>query len=66
MERYNSFADFIDHVSKIKEENKELRIRVAELETVLLEIRAFMLNIKELEMEDYNFLMSEILRVMKE
>ena len=66
MERYNSFADFIDHVSKIKEENKELRIRVAELETVLLEIRAFMLNVKELEMEDYNFLMSEILRVMKE
>ena len=44
----------------------DLKKRVAELETVLLEIRAFMLNVKELEMEDYNFLMSEILRVMKE
>ena len=40
--------------------------RIEELETVLLEIRAFMLNVTELEMEDYNFLMSEILRVMKE
>lgn len=44
----------------------DLKKRVDELETVLLEIRAFMLNVTELEMEDYNFLMSEILRVMKE
>ena len=44
----------------------ELKERVSELETVLLEIRAFMLNVTELEMGDYNFLMSEILRVMKE
>lgn len=52
----------------LKELNEidELKERVSELETVLLEIRAFMLNVTELEMGDYNFLMSEILRVMKE
>ena len=38
--------------------------RIDELETVLLEIKAFMLNIKELEEGDYNFIMAEIERVM--
>lgn len=38
--------------------------RIKELETVLLEIKAFMLNITELEEKDYNFLMQEIERVI--
>ena len=66
MKKYNSFADFIDHVAKIKEENINLRKRVDDLETVLIECKALLINIEDVKIDNIHFIMSEIDRVIKE
>ena len=66
LKQLNEIDDLKKEIYKYGLEIDCLNKRKEELETVLIEVKAIMLNISELKELDYKFIMQEIDRVLKE